>query len=133
MSEQSNVYARNATRAIELLGGKWKLEILYAMRRGPIRLGQLGRLIPMASKKVLAENLRRLEALGLVLRTDLSRQVLHVEYRLAEPIQAETYIVLDRLAQWAELCKEHGCCPEVGQGAEEPPALTMRPSPYRQS
>jgi DNA-binding HxlR family transcriptional regulator len=102
------------------------------MRRGPVRLGQLGRLIPTASKKVLAENLRRLEASGLVIRTDLSRQVLHVEYRLAEPIQAETYMVLDRLAEWAELCKEQGCCSQAGEGAEEPPALAMRSSPYRQ-
>jgi DNA-binding HxlR family transcriptional regulator len=76
-------YARRASLAFELLfQGKWKVEILCAMRSGPVRLGQLARLIPGASKKMLTQNLRKLEADGIVVRRDLSDLVLHIEYDL---------------------------------------------------
>jgi DNA-binding HxlR family transcriptional regulator len=48
------------------------------MRSGPIRLGQLARTIPRASKKVLTQNLRDLEAAGIIMRTDFSNVVLHI-------------------------------------------------------
>ncbi|WP_353067622.1 winged helix-turn-helix transcriptional regulator [Tunturiibacter psychrotolerans] len=67
------------------------------MRDGPVRLGQLGRRIPTASKKVLTENLRNLESAGLVVRTDKSRQVRHVEYDLAEASKSATHELLDHL------------------------------------
>ena len=73
------------------------------MRSGAVRLGQLGRLIPEASKKVLTENLRKLEMSGLVVRRDLSGQVRHVEYGLAEPMRMVTNDIFDQLAQWGEL------------------------------
>lgn len=63
MSSIDTRYAQNASRAAAvLLQGKWRVEILCAMRSGPVRVGQLSRLIPRASKKMLAHNLRRLEA-----------------------------------------------------------------------
>ena len=66
-------YARHARLTTDvLLQGKWRIEILCAMRRGPVRLGQLARLIPDASKKMLTQNLRKLEADGIVIRSDLS-------------------------------------------------------------
>jgi DNA-binding HxlR family transcriptional regulator len=73
------------------------------MREGPVRLGQLGRRIPAASKKVLTENLRNLESAGLIVRTDMSRQVRHVEYDFAEASKLATHELLDHLAKWGEL------------------------------
>jgi DNA-binding HxlR family transcriptional regulator len=44
--------ARRADLTIEILfQGKWKAQILCAMRSGPIRLSQLARIVPGASKK----------------------------------------------------------------------------------
>jgi DNA-binding HxlR family transcriptional regulator len=58
-------YARSASSAVAMLfQGKWRVEILCAMRSGLVRVGQLPRLIPGASKKMLAHNLRRLEVDG---------------------------------------------------------------------
>jgi DNA-binding HxlR family transcriptional regulator len=82
------------------------MQILCVMRSGPVRLGQLTRLIPTASKKVLTENLRRLESSGMVVRTDLSGSVRHVEYDLAEAVKLETHVLLDQLARWAEQFEE---------------------------
>jgi DNA-binding HxlR family transcriptional regulator len=66
------------------------------MRSGPVRLGQLGRVIPLASRKALTENLRKLESSGLI----SSGRIRHVEYDLVEPVKLGTYLLLDRLAEW---------------------------------
>ena len=78
-------YLRNASLAVALLfQSKWRVQILCVLRTGPIRLGQLGRLIPGASKKMLSQNLRQLEADGIIVRKDMSDLVLHVEYELGD-------------------------------------------------
>jgi DNA-binding HxlR family transcriptional regulator len=78
------------------------------MREGPTRLGQLGRLIPSASKKVLTQNLRSLHSAGLIVRNDLSSHVLHVEYDLAEPVKAAAYELLDQLTKWGDAYESSG-------------------------
>ena len=94
-------HARNASIALNVLfQGRWRIDILCAMQSGPVRVGQLSRLIPGASKKMLAQNLRRLEADGIVVRRDLSDMVLHVEYDLADETKEEIGSLLDHLAQW---------------------------------
>jgi DNA-binding HxlR family transcriptional regulator len=95
-------YARRARLTTEvLLQGKWRIEILCAMRQGPVRLGQLARLIPAASKKMLTQNLRKLEADGIVIRSDLSDTTLHVEYDLNDSAREAVCALLDELAKWA--------------------------------
>jgi DNA-binding HxlR family transcriptional regulator len=84
--------------------GKWSLAILCALRDGPIRLGQLTRMIPGASKKMLLENLKRLEATGIIVRKDLSQRVLHVEYDFDEHMRETICRLLECFIAWAELC-----------------------------
>src|SRR5580698_10598572 len=108
MRDKSVEYSCAAELAVELLQGKWRIQILCVMRVGPVRLGQLGRLTPSASKKVLAENLRKLQSAGLIVRNDLSSHVLHVEYELAEPVKAATYELLDQLAKWGDVYEGAG-------------------------
>jgi DNA-binding HxlR family transcriptional regulator len=77
--------ARRADLTIEILfQGKWKAQILCAMRSGPIRSGQLARIVPGASKKIPPQNLRKLEADGIIVRKNLTDLVLHIEYELEE-------------------------------------------------
>jgi DNA-binding HxlR family transcriptional regulator len=78
MHDDCVVYIKKVTRVKEILDGKWKLQILCAMRSGPVRLSQLTRLAPAASKKGLRANLRSLESSHIVVRRDLSDSVLHV-------------------------------------------------------
>jgi DNA-binding HxlR family transcriptional regulator len=100
-SPTHGAYARRAQLSAEvLLQGKWQVHILCALRHGPVRIGQLGRLVPGASKKVLAQNLRKLEARGIVVRRDLSDFVLHVEYELHSDIRESVGILLDGLSDW---------------------------------
>jgi DNA-binding HxlR family transcriptional regulator len=79
-------------RVIETFRGKWTVQILCEMRRGPVRLGQLKRSIPTASKKALTSSLHWLEDARLIIRRDLTKSILHVEYELddrtKEPLAA---------------------------------------------
>ena len=96
---------RNTTIAVAVLfRGKWRVQIFCALRSGSVRLGQLARLIPeAASKKMLMQNLRQLEACGIIVRKDMSDLVLHVEYDLAVQTRESVCVLLDHLADWGRL------------------------------
>jgi DNA-binding HxlR family transcriptional regulator len=97
-------YAQSASHTSAVLfRGKWRVEILCAMRTGPVRVGQLSRLMPKASKKMLAHNLRQLEADGIIVRRDMSEMVLHVEYDFTSDAREGVCSLLDHLAQWGRL------------------------------
>ena len=74
-------------RALDSLAGKWTGQILWVMKDGPVRLSDLMRMHPSASKKALTASLRSLESSGVILRRDLSTSVLRVEYELTEPMR----------------------------------------------
>jgi DNA-binding HxlR family transcriptional regulator len=52
--------------SLKLLGGKWKPIILARLKDGPLRYGELRRLIPSLSDKMLTERLADLQAVGLI-------------------------------------------------------------------
>jgi DNA-binding HxlR family transcriptional regulator len=104
MNKADTTYVRNATTTVAVLfQGKWKVQILCAMRYGPVRLGQLARLIPGASKKMLTLNLRQLEVDEIVVRKDMSDLVLHIEYELGDSPRESVCALLDQLARWGGL------------------------------
>jgi DNA-binding HxlR family transcriptional regulator len=96
-------YTGRASRVVELLQGKWTVQVLCAMRIHPVRLSGLKRAIPSTSKKALTASLRSLEAARVVFRRDLSSSVLHVEYELAEAMREPVVALLDQLAKWGAL------------------------------
>ena len=75
------------------------MQILCALVDGPVRLSQLRRLMPAASKKALTANLRSLEKSQLIVRRDLSNSVLHVEYEFAESARVPLAALVDQLSQ----------------------------------
>ena len=89
-----------AQLAINLIHGKWKMEILCELRRGPIRLSRLRKTLPEASTKMLTQQLREMEKDDLILRTDLSRRLRHVEYSLSESHGLSILQLIDMLAAW---------------------------------
>ena len=86
--------------ALALVQGKWKIGVLSRLQEGPARLGDLRRLFPQASKKMLTQHLREMERDGLIVRTDLTGRVPHVEYTLSEPCGRAVSRLLDCLARW---------------------------------
>ena len=104
MERNTNLVATSCAEqillGIELLQGKWTIHILCAMRARSVRLSELRREIPTASKKALTSSLRSLQAANVVVRRDLSSNVLHVEYELVDSMRAPLGTLLDLLAEW---------------------------------
>ena len=71
--------------AVKLLQGKWRIAILHQLQNGSVRPGDSKRRLSPISKKVLNQHLQRMEKDGLIVRSDLSGIVPHVEYSLANP------------------------------------------------
>jgi DNA-binding HxlR family transcriptional regulator len=65
---------------IQVLGGKWKLLILWHLKDEPKRYSELKRLIPEVTEKMLIQQLRELEGDGLISRKTLTETPLKVEY-----------------------------------------------------
>ncbi len=86
-------------RALAIVGAKWALLILHNLMDGPRRFGELGRLIPGATPKILTARLRELEQLGLLTRTVYPEVPPRVDYQLTR--QGRTLRpIIDSLAQW---------------------------------
>ena len=70
----------NAT--LRIISGKWKPLVLFFLRDGPKRYGELKRLIGGVSDKVLIQQLKDLEADHVLARTDYKEVPPRVDYTL---------------------------------------------------
>ena len=68
--------------AFRAIGGKWKLTILYWLAHGELHVAGLARRVAPISHKVLAQQLRELEADGIVARTPTGAVPAPVVYAL---------------------------------------------------
>jgi DNA-binding HxlR family transcriptional regulator len=63
-------FACGSDVALAVVGGKWKSHILLHLAASPKRLGELRRLVAGIKEKALIQQLKELEADGIVSRTD---------------------------------------------------------------
>lgn len=71
--------------ALELIGGKWKLPVLWKLsKQDTIRYNELRRQLPGVTNTMLTRVLVDLEANGLVVRREYEQVPPHVEYGLTE-------------------------------------------------
>jgi len=84
---------------LSLISGKWKILIMKALSRGPVRYGELAKEIPPVSAKVLTQQLREMEKDGLVTRTIFPEVPPRVEYSLSQ-MGASLAMVLIALREW---------------------------------
>jgi len=83
-ADRAEQFAAGVEAALAAIGGKWKLLILAHLACGTRRYGELKRLIPAITEKMLIQQLRELEADGIVKRTDYATVPPKVEYSLTE-------------------------------------------------
>ncbi|KAA2239530.1 helix-turn-helix transcriptional regulator [Chitinophaga agrisoli] len=89
--------------ALTILSGKWKPMILYYISHTPeMRFTELWRIIPKITKKVLLDQLKQLEADGLILRQEKSGFPPEVSYQISEKGHALSP-VLSALEEWANV------------------------------
>lgn len=89
-------------RTLELLSGKWRTYIIYALCIQPSsRFGELKKAVPGITNTMLTHTLRDLEGLGIVRREQFNEIPPHVEYSLTEKGRA-LLPVFTELAKWGE-------------------------------
>lgn len=86
----------------KILGGKWKIEIIYYIAFQDIhRFGQLRRHIGDITESSLTKQLRELEADGFISRYDYKEVPPHVEYNLTD--LGKSFIpVFEHMKQWGD-------------------------------
>jgi DNA-binding HxlR family transcriptional regulator len=84
---------------VDVIEGKWKPIILFALKGGPRRYGELRREVPEAAQKVLTEQLREMEADGVLARKSKGGKTPEVQYSLTS--YGRTLMpILRAMAEW---------------------------------
>lgn len=85
---------------LRLISCKWKTRILWVLRPGPMGFGEIRRRLDGASAKVLTEQLRQLEADGLIYRTVRTRGEVRLSRYGYTPYGTTLIPVLDAVGDW---------------------------------
>lgn len=86
---------------LEAIGGKWKPIILCHLGNGSQRPGELCRLIPHITQKMLTQQLRELEHAGIVERTVYPQVPPKVEYSLTKAGKSLRGVLV-AMSEWGE-------------------------------
>lgn len=90
--------------AIDILGGRWKLLILYKLEGRTLRFSELKKHLPNITDRMLTLHLQELEKSGLVVRTVYAEVPPKVEYYLSDSAQ-QLAPVWKQLEQWGHAHK----------------------------
>lgn len=90
---------------LEVISTRWGALIVRDLLNGPLRYKELQRSLGDISQKVLTENLRQLEARGILTRTVYEQVPPRVEYKLTELGQSMRTL-FDALWAWGEHYQE---------------------------
>jgi DNA-binding HxlR family transcriptional regulator len=98
--------ARLVEQTLEMLGGKWKVLILWHLGvAGVCRFGELRRKLPGVTQRTLTLQLRELEAAGLVHRTVYAEVPPRTEYRQTDGARDLGGVYME-LKRWSQAHRE---------------------------
>lgn len=95
------IYHLAVEATLDIIGGKWKPIILCHLGGRTLRNGELLRLIPQISQRVLTQQLRELETDGIITRHVYQEIPPRVEYQLTDQGNSLRDILL-AMSQWGE-------------------------------
>ena len=102
MNEHSNLdlnYPCPAVATLSLLNSKWAPMLIHCLAGDPHLFGQIQRALSPISKKVLTQELKKLEKNNIVNRFEIIENVITVQYSLSE--RGESLLpILDTLFKW---------------------------------
>ena len=99
---RQQTYSCGLDASLDVIGGKWKGLILWALRSEAHRFGELRRVVEGISEKMLIQHLKEMEADGIVKRRDFKEVPPRVEYALT-PFGQSLYAALAPLCEWGTL------------------------------
>src|SRR6185312_1559346 len=88
-------------RAVGMIAGRWKLEILWLLSPGTHRFGELKRGLPGITQHMLTAQLRALEKDGLIKRTIFAEVPPRVEYEIT-PNARRLRPIFVEIVKWAQ-------------------------------
>lgn len=88
-----------AESTAKLIGGRWKIVILWYLFQGVKRFSELRRALDGVSQKVLTQQLRDMERDGIVARTVYAQVPLKVEYSIT-PLGLSLKPVVEAMHRW---------------------------------
>jgi DNA-binding HxlR family transcriptional regulator len=92
-------YACGIDVTLAVVGGKWKASILWHLARETMRFSELQRQFSDTTRKMLTQQLRELEADGLVHREVYPQVPPKVEYSLTEKGRS-IFPILEKMCDW---------------------------------
>jgi len=96
------------TYALDLIGGKWRLPIIWALSQNDtLRYNELKRTVNGITNMMLSQSLKEMEAYGLVKRQQFMEIPPRVEYSLTESGK-DLIPALVSLAKWGKQMKNRG-------------------------
>lgn len=84
---------------LALIGGKWKSLILWRLGENTLRFSELRKCVPQVTQKMLTQQLRELEEVGLVRRHIYTQVPPRVEYSLTEAGKS-ILPILEAMCHW---------------------------------
>ncbi|HEY3424616.1 MAG TPA: helix-turn-helix domain-containing protein [Negativicutes bacterium] len=96
---KNTTYQCSMELTLDLIGGKWKALILWHLGENTLRFSELRKTLPQITQKMLTQQLRELEASGLVNRFIYTQIPPKVEYSLT-PTGQSLLPILETLCQW---------------------------------
>ena len=97
------------TAALAAMGGRWKLFIVYRLADGPMHFAALRRSLPEVSAKVLAQQLREMQADGLLDRQPRGPVPAPVIYALTQH-GLSLLPVAEAIRRWGMAHQDHHAC-----------------------
>lgn len=97
---------------LAMIGGRWKIPIIFHLLAGKKRFSELARLLRGVTQKMLTQQLREMERNGLVEREIFAQVPPRVEYSLTE-LGRSLFPVVDAMCRWGERHGEPGLLREV--------------------
>ncbi|MCI4129272.1 helix-turn-helix domain-containing protein [Bacillus swezeyi] len=102
---KDNEYRCSIELTLKLIGGKWKVLILWYLGEKNMRFGELKRALPQITQKMLTKQLRELEEDGIVNRFVHHQVPPKVEYSLSE-MGKSLLPILSTLSEWGTFYAE---------------------------
>lgn len=99
MAKTEHIFSCPIGGTLEVFAGRWKPEILWQLKKGPMRFNQLLKEIGSVSQKMLTQQLRDLQRDGLVDRKQYEQIPPRVEYKMTE-LAKTLQPIFNLLADW---------------------------------
>ena len=115
------------TLTANIIGGKWKPSILFFLEGGTRRFGELQKLIPGLTKKMLTQHLRDLERHEIVRRKVYAEVPPRVEYSLTKHGESLKPILKLMSAWGTEHRARYGSVLDERRRSKAPPAVKRSP------